>query len=525
VSRTADRLLPVLAGVVLALAYPPARLLVPAFVGLAPLLVYIADRPTGTAGRWSATRGGLVTGAVYFGLQLYWLAVALFRYSALAIPACLGAVLIGAGLTGGFAWAVHYTRERLRLPLPVLAALYWTLLEWLQAHLGDLAFPWLGLGTSLASFPTLAGAADLVGSRGLTAWIALLNGLVATAILRNRAGRREAPALLALLVVFAIPAGYGALRTATLEMRPVARVALVQPNIPEEIKLDPRLALDSSITALTRLTAALDEPHLDLVVWPEVALPTAFLQDPGLIGLARSLSRRAGAPILTGAYGVDDGPGADRITFNSAFLVDPRDPTSLPPRYDKQRLVPFVERVPFIDPTLLASAFDESRAFGTLGRGRDRPLLESGGGEPFGVLICYESIFAPLARDDRRRGARFLVNVTNDAWFGRDAWWGRTTALWQHPAHLALRAIETRMGIARAANTGFSLFLDPLGRSYGRTDLFTPAVVSGVVYTTDATPLFVRWGDWLATALAMAALALLLGARLRPEPGGPGGAG
>lgn len=517
--------LPALAGLLLALAHPPARLLLPAFVGLVPLLVFIEDQPAGEVGRWAATRAGFLTGALYFGIQLYWLAIALLRYSLLAIPAYLATVLILTGFAGAFAWAVHYTRERLPLPLALNAALLWTLLEWVQAHLGDLAFPWLGLGAALTPFPTLAGAADLVGARGLTLWIAAVNGILAQAILRIRARRRLGPLPAVLLLVVATPIAYGFGRAATLELRPVARVALVQPNIPEDVKSGPA-GLDSSLTALSRLTLGLEGRSLDLVAWPEVAVPAAVgtvaaasptQPVPGRAGTGqirdriRRLSARVGAPILVGAWGVRP----DDALSNSAFLVGP-DAACTPPRYDKQRLVPFVERVPFIAPGRLEGLVGDLRDFGALEPGRTRPLLPLAGGSRFGTLICYESVFAPLARDDRRRGADFLVNITNDAWYGRqDVWWGRTTALWQHPAHTVLRAIETRTGVARAANTGISLFVDPVGRTYGETDLFVPAVRVGTVYTTDDTTLFVRWGDWFGTPVALAALGLVLAAGLR----------
>nr|NIP82285.1 apolipoprotein N-acyltransferase [Gemmatimonadota bacterium]NIQ58027.1 apolipoprotein N-acyltransferase [Gemmatimonadota bacterium]NIU78210.1 apolipoprotein N-acyltransferase [Gammaproteobacteria bacterium]NIX47199.1 apolipoprotein N-acyltransferase [Gemmatimonadota bacterium]NIY11575.1 apolipoprotein N-acyltransferase [Gemmatimonadota bacterium] len=411
------------------------------------------------------------------------------------------------GLVGAFAWAVHYTRDRLGLPLVLLAALFWPSLEWIQAHLGDLAFPWLGLGTALAPFPRLAGAADLVGSRGLTVWIAAVNGLLADGVIRSRSGRPIRRVAAGLVVLLAAPAAYGFWRAATLELRPVARVAVVQPNIPEEVKMDRAIAVDSSAASLTRLTRSLAGDAPDLVVWPEIALPADLVGSPALTRLATRLSREVGAPIVAGAYGVDR-DGDDVTAFNSAFLVDG---SGIGPRYDKRRLVPFVERVPFIDPALLEGITGELRYFGALGHGRSDRVLEIDD-IGYGVLICYESIFAPLSRRYRRQGADFLVNITNDAWYGRAEWYARTTALWQHPAHMVLRAIETRTGVARAANTGISMFIDPLGRPYRQTRLFVPAVRTATVYTTDAVPLFVRWGDWLATlAVAVAVVVLVAG--------------
>ena len=122
------------------------------------------------------------------------------------------------------------------------------------------------------------------------------------------------------------------------------------------------------------------------------------------------------------------------------------------------------------------------------------------------MLICYESAFEDLGRRYRRGGADFLVNITNDSWYGR------TAAPYQHAAHLVMRAIETRMGIARSASTGISQFVDPLGYTHLSTPLFTERIVTAAVLTTDARTLYVRLGDWVGmlvlvgTAACLAAL-------------------
>jgi apolipoprotein N-acyltransferase len=154
---------------------------------------------------------------------------------------------------------------------------------------------------------------------------------------------------------------------------------------------------------------------------------------------------------------------------------------------------------------------------GGLGRGADGPLYPARDAR-FGVLICFESAFAPLARRYRREGADFLVNVTNDAWFGDEGRFQRTGALWQHPAHLVLRAIETRAGVARAANTGISMFIDPVGRVHQATPLFREDVRTGPVLTTDGSTVYVRWGDWLPTAATGVAVLLVLAAARRQRP-------
>ena len=507
-----EHLFPVLTGALLVTAFPPFALLLPSFIALVPLLVFVAERQPGPAGRWAAARGGFLAGLVYFGLLLYWMVVALVFYSALAIPAYLLTTTILAGFVAVFAWLLHFVREHGRVPLVVAAPVLWTAAEWVQGNLGDLSFPWLGLGSSLAAYPVLAGAADLVGSRGLTLWLAAVNALVAEAVLRARAGRPVLQTAVATVAVAAMPALYGWWRAETLEMRPAARVAVVQPNIPEDLKLDRAQALDSSLASLRRLMAQIEPGSVDVVVWPEVTLPAA-LQHPaeaGLVEAVREMSAQVRAPIIAGAYGL--GGGSERpAIYNSAFMVTEGGLIGYP--YSKIHLVPFVERVPFIDPSRLEALVGELRYFGALSPGEDTPIMVAAGAS-FGILICYESAFAALARQYRRAGTDYLVNMTNDAWYGREAWYGRTTALWQHPAHLVMRAIEQRVGVARAANTGISMFVDPVGRTYERTPLFEPAVRVATVYTTDVVTLYARWGDWVGSGATLLAVVLVTGAWL-----------
>jgi len=142
----------------------------------------------------------------------------------------------------------------------------------------------------------------------------------------------------------------------------------------------------------------------------------------------------------------------------------------------------------------------------------------------FGVMICYESIYARIGRRYRREGADFLVNITNDAWFGREAGWTHTSALWQHPAHLVMRAIESRVGIARSGNTGISQIVDPLGRASHTTGLFTADAFVSDIHTTDGLTPYVRYGDvagWTSMFAALGCLSLLGHGRRSAGRAGP----
>lgn len=499
--------LPALSGLLLALSFPPFHLLLPSFVALVPAAVWAA-RVVPEA-RTVAVRGGVTVGAVYFGLLFHWVPVALFGAdpglpsAAFATLAWIVIVLGLAALTGVSFGLLHHAVQGLTAPLWLALPVTWTALEWTRAHLPDsLALPWLGLGTSLTGYPELAGAAEIVGARGLTFWLAAVNGLLATAWLRRRGGwRRWCVPALAAAVLAAGVGGWGMWRAQGLDLRIAARVAVVQPAVAQRTKVTGSAPTAASVSsALPPVVAeaaegafAVEAGALDLVVLPELFLRadprTAGAAEP--LAVLRDFSRRADAPVLFGALG---GDGASP-PYNSAFVTTPDGLTDF--RYDKHRLVPLVERIPF-RPTTPESGY---------ARGREWPLAEVAGFR-YGVLVCYESSYPEVARALRLAGADVLVNVTNDAWLGGP---GRSTvALWQHPAHLVMRAIEGRVGVVRAAATGVSLFVDPLGRVHQATDISVPAVRAHSVQTTDAATFYIRYGDLTGRACAILALGLLI---------------
>jgi apolipoprotein N-acyltransferase len=322
-------------------------------------------------------------------------------------------------------------------------------------------------------------------------------------------------ALGAWLAGLAVPVGYSLWRWHSLEVRPVVTVTAVQPNVPEKIKLeDPVAAFDSARSSIRDLLAGHEHAEdVDLLILPETVIPRpidpilaqGFMGRPDVYQWVRGLISSTGASVLFGSIGIENRSQDDWDYYNSAFLIDERGASRA--RYDKHHLVPVVERVPFLDPDW----FTWAEYFGgfAVGRNLDVVALDE---SRFGVLICFESIFSGLSRGYRLQGADFLVNITNDAWFGREGWWWSLSgALWQHPSHLVLRAIENRVGIARVGNTGISATLDPLGRVHDATQLFRPAIFTADVPTTDGLTLFARVGDvvgWIAALAAAVAVVL-----------------
>ena len=511
-----------LGGVLMGLAHPPFHLLVTSFVALVPFIVWLEELPATSEGRGQARTGGFLFGLVYYTLVLYWLLVALVFYTWWAFFAFLAPILILATFMSWVAGGIHLVRARFRWPLYVVFPVFWTAGEVLRAHLLDVSFPWMQLGDTLSAYPILVGAADLVGARGLSFWLALANALVASGYLAYRAGGWRGPRRPAagLLLVLAVPIAYSVARWQTLEVRPVARVGVVQPSVPQHLRNTDRAAsADSAFRSTATLISAWpDRERMDLVIFPETMLGAGIF-DPlpsydyagwqEARAWAEGVAEALDAEVAVGGRGADDLGDREYQPFNSAFHLRPGE--GVVNRYDKRFLVPFVERVPFMPPEWFQAI---PYAGGNFGIGEWQAPIEIAteeGSAAYGTMICYESIFSPLARHYRRNGADFLVNITNDSWFGRDAWWSRSSALWQHPAHLVMRSIETRMGAARSGNTGVSKVVDPLGRVSHRTELFEPASFVADVSTTDELTVYVRFGDVVGTLAALAAL-LALGA-------------
>jgi apolipoprotein N-acyltransferase len=440
---------------------------------------------------------GFWFGIMSNGLLLYWMVVALWRYTPLSVLGYVGTVLLlsvyYAGLFALCGWVVRATRVSLLLAFPVL----WTTLEWVLAHQGDLRFPWLGLGTSLTGFPTVVQLADIVGARGVTMLLALANTALALAWTGRRDRRNVSKLTWAVGVGIVLALTYGLVRDKTLETRPLGVVALMQPNVSYEEKWDRTLqdTIVGSLLASSEVAQRAVSP--DLIVWPEVAVPREFERRPEWKWRISRFARRASTPVVLGGLHSETSSDSTNVRYNSAFVFDSTGRTDDYPIYHKQYLVPITERVPFLPRGRLSL-----RWFGSLGIGKGRPVYDVGMGG-FGVMICYESAFEDLARDYRLSGADFLINITNDAWFGR------TTTPYQHASHLVMRAIENRIGIARAANTGISEFVDPLGREYERTDLEVETYASGTVLTSDTITLYVRLGDWVGGVAVLMTLSLM----------------
>jgi apolipoprotein N-acyltransferase len=274
---------------------------------------------------------------------------------------------------------------------------------------------------------------------------------------------------------------------------------VVQPSIPQPLKWDERY-VESTLRTYFDLTRRLRPGEAELIVWPETASPVVLRRTPPLVVALVGLSREVGAGLLVGSVDVET--GTPPLLRNSVFFLDER---GVQGRYDKIRLVPFGEYVPL--PGLIGFVRGWAEFISEMEAGTDAVVFR-GPPAPFGVVICYEGIFPGLVRDFARGGARLMINMTNDAWFGM------TSGPLQHLSMYPFRAVEHRTALARSANTGISAFIAPSGRIVRRLELFRAGIMTERLPLRAATTLYTRLGDWLAYLCAgVSVVALALAAR------------
>ena len=439
---------------------------------------------------------GLVGGLVAGLGRTYWITQTLQLYGNLTlIEALVTNFLLVLYLA--LYWAVFfYLCSRFRLSsslFPWLAASLWILLEWAQNWVIT-GFPWQLLGYSQYRQLALLQLVSITGIYGISFLIALVNGTLAHLLSTRLTPWRRLLALAppTLLLIAAQLLGQQRLDAlAEEEASDVLEVGIVQGNIPQDLKWKTSRVAGTT-NHYIELTRTLPADQLDLIIFPETALPYYF-QHPYYAQFHRQiadLAREMATPILVGSLG---GSWEEGI-YNRTFLVDAEG--SVIDYADKVHLVPFGEYLPlaFIFQYLEALTA-ESGAFVHGESHRALPLPDSN--ERAGIFICYESIFPEITRQLALLGSSFLVNTTNDAWFGV------TAAPYQHFAMVAVRAAETGLPVLRAANTGISGLIGPSGRILHATDLLETTAFTVRLHPRRETTFYVRHGDVILVLCAL----------------------
>jgi len=470
------------------------------FVALLPLFSFVSHNKPGRS-----ALVGLLTGFLYHVCLLYWIVIVLGRYGGLplwlSVPALLLLSLYMSLYMAVFAGLLSYASRQQEdgsqtyTRIIVVAPVLWVALDWLRGILFT-GFPWMDLGYGLYSLPLLIQVADLGGHHLVSFGLVLINTLVFYAVKRIRRTKQQYPVngtrlAVAALMVLVLLGCYSILRYQNLaqqaEYAGKMSIAVVQGNIPQDEKWTPNRKI-STLERYRQLSLeGIADKQSMLVIWPETALPFYPQNDPLFLQVT-ALPREMDAWLLTGSpyFTLSQQQGVEEPAinyFNSALMINPEG--SVTERYDKKHLVPYGEYVPlrrympFLEPLVVS--------VGNFTAGSSVVPLKVGKMKA-GILICYESIFPDIARNLVENGADVLVNITNDAWYGR------SSAPHQSFAMSVFRSLENRRSLIRAANTGISGFVDPLGRVISDSPLFEPLVLTAEVPVFQEKTVFVRYG-------------------------------
>ena len=477
----------VLSGTLLGIAAPPSWLGPLGLVALVPVLLLLFS-PTRFRRGEDVDLKSLVLafGFSQYLIKLHWL-VMLGEASPLtfkwAMPLLL-VLLVFYSMIPDFLvfWALTRLRRRLGPQAIWWVPGLWVLAEWLRGA-GEMGFPWLGLATTQLRLLPVIQIAGVLGELGVTLFVVWVNVLVTLTVFGVRRefpglgrawlSRWWAPATLLLLLGGTLV--YGLITLAALERdverRTPLRVAGVQADVDLMDKWDPAKR-DSTFVPYTRLTRAGAAQGARLAIWAETAIPFDLPGRPVYDKLVRDLAQQSGIHVFTGYVERRVGPEGALDSFNSSLMID--DEGAIRGRYRKVHLLPLGERMPFQDLIPVLGQVDFGQAEWT--PGTEHTIFEVDGAQ-FSPLICFESIFSRFARKAVQRGAGFLVNITNDGWFGD------TVLPHQHAWMAVMRAAENRVPLVRVANNGVSFVVHPNGQVVAMTDLFEREL-----FVVDVTP-------------------------------------
>jgi len=478
--------------VLLAFCFPPYPLGPGALIVLAPWFCVLK-----TASKRVALASSYLGAFAFNTISIYW-----FYHVGDIAPLAL--ILSGLFLSIAFLslFTLISAYVFIKLPYLFIFPFFWAGIEVLRAK-GDMSFPWLSLGLVFGNHLELMQSYALFGVFGCSAIIIASNMCLATAILKGKKNLGLAP--LGLAIIFYI-GGYGVLTDEKTDVETL-KVAIVQPSIPQTKKWS-RDYFDSVMTRTWDLFESLEPGSADLILFAETAIPDYINARHEEIRFLENYAETNNSAIVIGALNRSLNQDPDRIKkykiYNSAFLFGFGTPM---PEYRKMHLVPFSERVPFDDVFSVVNYVDIGG--GNFSQGDSLSLWQPGG---FSPLICYEAIYGSILRDAKRKGAKFIANITNDGWFYK------SIAPYQHFNLVRSAAVENGIGVARAANTGISAFILPNGRILEKTELFEKKIiVQNIPLETYFTPYSVI-GDYVELVLFAFSLIMLVVAIIKRIP-------
>lgn len=488
----------VLSAVLLILPFANPNYWVFAWVGFIPLFFILQNKSIGAAFLLS-----YFTGFIFWLGTIYWLTnVTITGYILLSLYLAL--------YFGLFGFFISFCAIRNARYLILLIPVFWVCLEYLRAYFLT-GFPWALLGYSQYKNLPIIQIADIAGAYGVSFLVMMGNVFIYCLVSRfmlHVTRRKQFFLLPILFIIIALIYGFYRIcvQRVTCNVQRI-KVSLIQPNIPQELKWDPT-AKEKISRQFLRLTqdAAKDSP--DLIILPETAVQDYLVIEKGRyvnINEIAGFIKEINIPFLIGAVIYQTGNDLGfPYYFNSAVMFSRKG--EILQRYDKLHLVPFGEymplrnELPFLEAVVPIGDFTPGKEY-VVFRAPHSALRTPHG---FSVLICFEDVFSGLARNFVKNGADFLVNITNDAWFGD------TSEPYQHLAASVFRAVENRRSLVRAANTGISCFISAQGKiiprvsNAGGKDTFVDGYISGVIETGREDSFYSKFGDvfaWLCFLL------------------------
>jgi apolipoprotein N-acyltransferase len=478
-----------------------------------PVVVWLIDGAG--AGRLrgvpAAALAGFWFGLGYFVLGLYWIGYAflvdastfawLLPFAVLGLPAYLALFT-----AFGFALArLIWTRDASRV---IALAISLTASEWLRGHLLS-GFPWNTFGYALSEPLALAQTASLVGLWGLTFLTVAIFASPAVLIDGRSRGRKPWIAPVAAVLVLVAMGIFGAVRLSQEPTRSVANVKLriMQPNLQQDVKFNyaAKAEVMQKYLALSDRASGPQSTGVrdaSILIWPESAFPFFLTREADVVAQIADFLPN-GTVLITGSVRAPDLPPGSRITraYNSIYVVD--HDGSILSVYDKLHLVPFGEYLPLQD-WMERLGFEQlTRIQGGFIAGNIRRTLQIPGAPQVLPLICYEIVFpGDIAAGADRPG--WIVNLTNDGWFGI------STGPYQHLQQTRLRAIEQGLPVVRAANTGISAVIDPVGRIVAQLGLGIEGVLDSSLPSAIRLTVYARMGDFPVAVIAAAALIFVI---------------
>jgi apolipoprotein N-acyltransferase len=478
-----------LSALLMSLAYPPLPFGFVIYFALVPLIFALEDK-----GLSDAFKIGYLFGLVSNSLLLFWIGWA-------TVPGAIAALVLLCLYTALLTWFYALVQKRWGKGSLFFLPFLWVAMEYMRS-LTEISFPWLNLAYTQTYYLNLIQYASFTGNYAVSFWIVCLN-LIIYLIIKHKKRIGLAISIFAILIILPYIYGWHEFRVTrsviseTIEKDNV-KIALLQGNIEPKVKWDQRF-LDYNIQTFIDMSKEAAKEDVDLILWPETAAPCYLASESLYMDKVQKTTDSLNIPLLVGTNDYEFTKEARVLYYNSVFLFKPKG--RYPEIYNKIHLVPFSEKIPYDEKLHISDKVQLGQS--DFSSGKSLTIFHIPKGR-FATLICFESVYPALVRSFVKSGADFLLNITNDGWFGK------THGPFQHAQIAVFRAIENRISIARCANTGVSMFIDPFGRVSGATKIFVRTTVIDQIPLKLKDTFYTKHGDWFAQGCLLVSFFLIL---------------